>query len=176
MQVRYRPPQSSYLCFVFIYNKDWSDWKDAQTYQSLQALKLCLHKTNMYVVTTLYACIYKVILMSTDNIGFCRKTAKFVNYHQHALYKHHWVWYIKKNFEKNFDQNFMNQFCCWAVLFSFDTRGITQERSCFCSDVFSGTIKWASLWENRSLGFPTRSDTNRAAQWLNMARGLKFQI
>ena len=34
----------------------------------------------------------------------------------------------------------------------------------------------ASFWENRSSGVPTRSDTNRAAQLLNMARGLKFLI
>ena len=34
----------------------------------------------------------------------------------------------------------------------------------------------ASLWENRSLGFPTRSDTNRAVQPQKMARGLKFRI
>ena len=29
---------------------------------------------------------------------------------------------------------------------------------------------------NPGTGFPTRSDTNRAAQLLNMARGLKFRI
>ena len=34
----------------------------------------------------------------------------------------------------------------------------------------------ASLWENRSSGFPTRSDTNRAVQLLKMAIGLKFRI
>ena len=37
-------------------------------------------------------------------------------------------------------------------------------------------MKWASLWENWSLGFPTRSDTNRAVQSQKMARGLKFRI
>ena len=30
--------------------------------------------------------------------------------------------------------------------------------------------------ENRSSGFPTRSDTNRAVQAQKMARGLKFRI
>ena len=35
---------------------------------------------------------------------------------------------------------------------------------------------WASLWENRSSGFPTRSDTNRAVQPQNMARGWKLRI
>ena len=30
--------------------------------------------------------------------------------------------------------------------------------------------------ENRSSGFPTRSDTNRAAQLLKMARDLKFRV
>ena len=35
-------------------------------------------------------------------------------------------------------------------------------------------IIWASLWENRSSGFPTRSDTNRAVQSQKMARSLKF--
>ena len=30
--------------------------------------------------------------------------------------------------------------------------------------------------KKRSSGFPTRSDTNRAVQSLNMARGLKFRI
>ena len=39
-----------------------------------------------------------------------------------------------------------------------------------------GTSIWASLWENRSSGFPTRSDTNRAVQSQKMARGLKFCI
>ena len=34
----------------------------------------------------------------------------------------------------------------------------------------------ALLLENRSSGFLTRSDTNRALQSLNMARGLKFRI
>ena len=37
-------------------------------------------------------------------------------------------------------------------------------------------LKWASLWENRSSGFPTRSDTNRAIQSLKMATCLKFRI
>ena len=37
-------------------------------------------------------------------------------------------------------------------------------------------VNWASLWENRSLGFPTRSDTNRAVQPQKMTRGLKFRI
>ena len=32
------------------------------------------------------------------------------------------------------------------------------------------------MCENRSSGFPTRSDTNRAARSLKMARGLKFRI
>ena len=31
-------------------------------------------------------------------------------------------------------------------------------------------------WENRSSGFPTRSDTNRAVQSQKMAIGLKFRI
>ena len=35
---------------------------------------------------------------------------------------------------------------------------------------------WASLWQNRSSRFPTRSDTNRAVQPQKMARGLKFRI
>ena len=35
-------------------------------------------------------------------------------------------------------------------------------------------IKWASFWENRSSGFPTRSDTNRAAQPQKMDRVLKI--
>ena len=34
----------------------------------------------------------------------------------------------------------------------------------------------AFLRENRSLGFPTRSDTNQAVQQQKMARGLKFWI
>ena len=34
-------------------------------------------------------------------------------------------------------------------------------------------IIWTALWENRSSGFPTRSDTNRAVQPQKMARGLK---
>ena len=35
---------------------------------------------------------------------------------------------------------------------------------------------WASLWENRSLGFPTKSDTNRFVQPQKLAGSLKFQI
>ena len=35
---------------------------------------------------------------------------------------------------------------------------------------------WASLWENRSSGFPTRYDTNLAVQIQKMTRGLKFRI
>ena len=31
-------------------------------------------------------------------------------------------------------------------------------------------------WENRSLGFPTRSHTNRAARPHNMARDLEFRF
>ena len=38
------------------------------------------------------------------------------------------------------------------------------------------STNWALLWENRSSGFPTRSETNRAVQSLNMARGLKFRF
>ena len=34
----------------------------------------------------------------------------------------------------------------------------------------------ASLWESRSSGFLTRSDTNRVARPQKMARGLKFRI
>ena len=37
-------------------------------------------------------------------------------------------------------------------------------------------INRASLRENRSSEFPTRSDTNRAVQSQKMARGLKFRI
>ena len=36
--------------------------------------------------------------------------------------------------------------------------------------------KWASLWENRSSGFLTWYDTNRAVQSQKMARGLKLCI
>ena len=35
---------------------------------------------------------------------------------------------------------------------------------------------WAATLENRFSGFPTRSDTNRAVQPQNIARGLKFRI
>ena len=35
---------------------------------------------------------------------------------------------------------------------------------------------YAASQENRSSGFPTRSDTNRAVQPQKMARGLKFRI
>ena len=37
-------------------------------------------------------------------------------------------------------------------------------------------MKQASFRENWSLGFLSRSGTNQAAQLLNMARDLKFQI
>ena len=40
----------------------------------------------------------------------------------------------------------------------------------------SNFLIWAPLWENRSSGFPTRSDTNQAVQPQKMARGLKFCI
>ena len=35
---------------------------------------------------------------------------------------------------------------------------------------------WASLWEKRSSGFPTRLHTNQAVRPHKMARGLKFRI
>ena len=38
------------------------------------------------------------------------------------------------------------------------------------------TQKYEPRCENRSSGFPTRSDTNRAVQPQKMARGLKFCI
>ena len=38
------------------------------------------------------------------------------------------------------------------------------------------TVVWPATSENRSSGFLTRSDTNRAVQPQNMARDLKFQI
>ena len=46
-----------------------------------------------------------------------------------------------------------------------------------CITTYSYTCnKWASLWENRSSGFQTWSDTNRPVQSEKMARGLKFWI
>ena len=36
--------------------------------------------------------------------------------------------------------------------------------------------KWASLWENWTSGFPTRSDTDRAVQSQKKISGLKFWI
>ena len=45
-----------------------------------------------------------------------------------------------------------------------------------CSLCFHGNMNLALLLENRSSGFPTRSDTNRAVQSQKMARGLKLQI
>ena len=44
------------------------------------------------------------------------------------------------------------------------------------NDLFLHSNKWASLWENRSSGFPTRSDTNWSVQPQKMAKGLKFRI
>ena len=40
----------------------------------------------------------------------------------------------------------------------------------------SGTLSWASLWENLSSGFSTRYDSNRPAQLQRLARVLKFWI
>ena len=45
-------------------------------------------------------------------------------------------------------------------------------RNCGCFTRY----KLASLRENRSSGFPTRSDINRAVQPQKMARSLKFRI
>ena len=45
-----------------------------------------------------------------------------------------------------------------------------------CNRIPVSDYNWASSWENRSSGFPTRSDTNRAVQPQNMARDLKFRI
>ena len=50
------------------------------------------------------------------------------------------------------------------------------ERKCSACKMVSAYCKWASLWENRSSGFPTRSDTNRAVQPQRMTWGLKFRI
>ena len=47
---------------------------------------------------------------------------------------------------------------------------------------YEGILMWQSsymdmqVWENRSSGFPTRSDTNQAVLPQEMARGLKFRI
>ena len=43
-------------------------------------------------------------------------------------------------------------------------------------DSIETDIKWASSCENLSSAFPTRSDTNRAAQPLGLIRCLKFRI
>ena len=45
-----------------------------------------------------------------------------------------------------------------------------------CSSICVIRNNWASFWENRSSGVPTRSHTNQAVQSLKMARGLKFRI
>ena len=47
---------------------------------------------------------------------------------------------------------------------------LRKPKFCICENI------WAAKSENRSSGLPTRSDTNRAAQLLNMTRGLKFWI
>ena len=44
----------------------------------------------------------------------------------------------------------------------------------YLTDCFDDTI--AASRENRSAGFPTRSDTNRTVQSQKMARGLQFWI
>ena len=57
---------------------------------------------------------------------------------------------------------------------SADSDQTSSEAVWFGSTLF--TLTWASLWENRSSGFPTRSNKNQAVQPQKMARGLKFQI
>ena len=65
----------------------------------------------------------------------------------------------------------------------------SHKTSCKCNVPFSAGTKqrywsafailqliWASFWENRSSGFPTRSATNKAVQSQKMARGSKFWI
>ena len=37
-------------------------------------------------------------------------------------------------------------------------------------------LKWAATWENRSAGFPSRSDTNQPVHSQEIARSLKFRI
>ena len=63
---------------------------------------------------------------------------------------------------------YSEKFCFWSVrpffMFNSDEHEVNP------------SYKWASLWENRSLGFPTRSLTNRAVQSQKMAKGLKFRI
>ena len=56
---------------------------------------------------------------------------------------------------------------------SHKTLAIVEERAFTRPE---NNINGASLWENRSSGFPTRSDTNRAVQLQKMARSLKLRI
>ena len=52
----------------------------------------------------------------------------------------------------------------------------TTEYICSYIIIISSSYNRASLWDNPSSGFPTRSQTNRAVQSQKMARGLKFCI
>ena len=47
---------------------------------------------------------------------------------------------------------------------------------CFACSKFFNNYHMSLVVRNTVFGVPTRSDTNRAVQLLNMARGLKFRI
>ena len=51
-----------------------------------------------------------------------------------------------------------------------------QDSTDWSSMLYHLTHIWAATRENRSSGFPTRSDTNRAVQAQKRARSLKFRI
>ena len=56
--------------------------------------------------------------------------------------------------------------------------GILENRSVSESLLSTNYIgmNWASFWENRSSGFPTRSHTHRSVQPQKVARVLRFRI
>ena len=69
----------------------------------------------------------------------------------------------------------------WAWLFIHKHEKIPIEAFecssvCFCCLCFIISHIWALLRENRSSGFPTRSDTNKIVQPNKMAGGLGFRI
>ena len=72
---------------------------------------------------------------------------------------------------RSFLYHIFSRFCLFCALLGQDIRW-----------AFTGplvlwfVIVWALLWENRSSGFLTWSNTNRAVQSQMMSRGLKFQI
>ena len=101
-----------------------------------------------------------------------------------SLFSQHGYYNPSSSYTRNFKPLFIS--CCSTAWLASDLVGNPEDR--FSRDEAHLIIminsrskwfnhyNWASLWENRSSGFPTRSDPNRAVQPQKIERGLRFWI